>query len=103
MRFYVVLLLCSIVTFGSRMASFLIFKDGKINDTIKYLKDKLPYALMALLVVYSLKNSVLNLSMTGLWQIIAAIICVITYAYKRNVLIRMFLSTAFYMLMIRIF
>ena len=103
MRFYIVLLICSIVTFSSRFAPFLIFKDGKVNETIRYLGDKLPYALMALLVVYSLKDSLLDISISGIWQLAAALICVITYVYKRNVIISMFLSTAFYMLMIRLF
>ena len=103
MRFYIVLLICSIVTFSSRFAPFLIFKDGKVNETIRYLGDKLPYALMALLVVYSLRDSLLDISISGIWQLAAALICVITYVYKRNVLSSMFLSTAFYMLMIRLF
>ena len=34
MRFYIVLLICSIVTFSSRFAPFLIFKDGKVNEMI---------------------------------------------------------------------
>ena len=66
---YIMIGIIAIITFLTRALPFLIFKD-KSNSFIEYLGEVLPYAIMAMLVVYCLKDISLLTGNHGICEII---------------------------------
>ena len=91
----------SIVTVLLRAAPFLFFKEGK-NKYIEYLGQVLPYPIMAMLVVYCLKSIDLLGTYHGVSEIIASIVVIITYVWKRNTLLSIFIGTILYMFCVQV-
>lgn len=92
----------ALVTALLRFLPFWIF-DGKstVPAWLRYLSSVLPYAIMAMLVVYCLKD----LSFTAIAGWLPAAICVavvaVLQAWKRNTLLSIVGGTALYMLLLR--
>ena len=55
------ILLSAIVTYSLRALPFAIFRDGKMSPVLSRLAMVLPAAIMAVLVVYGLKDTLSNL------------------------------------------
>ena len=91
----------ALVTVVIRTLPFLVFKN-KINATIEYLGDVLPYAIMAMLVVYCLKNVNLLTGNHGICEIIGILSVVFLHLYKRNTLLSIFGGTIIYMLCVQV-
>ncbi len=93
----------SIVTFLLRFLPFMIFKGKQTPVVIQYLGEVLPYSIMAMLVVYCLKDIDLLHSPFGAKEIIASLITAVSYLYKRNTLLSVVGGTIIYMLLIQLF
>ena len=77
-----------IVTAALRFLPFLIFGgDRKTPAYIEYLGKVLPYAIMAMLVVFCLKNVSLVSAPYGLPELISCAMVVLLHVWKRNTLI----------------
>lgn len=90
------------VTAALRFMPFLLFRSGKTPKIITTLGDTLPYAVMGMLVVYCLKD--ISFSALSGWApaVIASVITVLSYIFKRSSLLSIILGTASYMLLINI-
>ena len=102
-RALLLVLIIALVTALLRFLPFIIFKDSnKTPKIITNLGKTLPYAVMAMLVVYCLKD--VKFSSVNLFvpQIIAVIIVSISYIWKRNTLLSIILGTVCYMLLIQL-
>ena len=89
----------AVITFGLRALPFLVFQEGKeLPDQIKRLGMVLPSSIMAVLIVYCLKDVG-----DGLWKLIAAAITAVSYRWKHNTLISILLGTVSYMLFLHFF
>lgn len=89
-------------TFLLRVLPFLVFGENrKTPELILYMGRVLPYAVMAMLVVYCLKDT--NVLLVSNWapRLIASALVAATYAWKRNSLLSIILGTACYMLLIQ--
>lgn len=78
---------------------FLVFQEGKeLPDQIKRLGMVLPSSIMAVLIVYCLKDVGDDFMADGLWKLIAAAITAVSYRWKHNTLISILLGTVSYMM-----
>ena len=77
-----------------RFLPFIAFRT-KRPAFILYLGRVLPYAVMAMLVIYCLKSS------HGLPELIACLVVVILQVWKRNTLLSITAGTALYMFLIQ--
>ena len=90
-------------TLSLRALPFLIFtKNRPMPDWLKRLGQRLPMAIMAVLVVYCLKDAVANPVKTGIPQGIGVLVVAASYKWKKNTLLSIFLGTAAVMLAMRL-
>lgn len=99
-----IIILTALITFGLRLIPFVLFGGkNKVSPTIQYLGDKLPYAVMAALVVYCLKG-VGPSDITGsIITLISVGVVVLVHLWKRNTILSIAVSTIFYMILVHIF
>lgn len=90
------------VTIALRFLPFVIFSGKRETpEVITYLGKYLPYAIMAMLVVYCLKSVNLLAAPFGLPELIGVVAVVLLHLWRRNTLISIAGGTALYMLMIQ--
>lgn len=93
----------SLVTALLRFLPFLIFGgNGKTPAFITYLGEVLPFAIMGMLVVYSLKDVSIVSGSHGLPEFIACAIVAVLHLWKKNTLISMAVGTVCYMLLVQL-
>ena len=99
-----VIAVTALVTALLRFLPFFIF-DGKrpVPKTIRYLGSVLPYSIMAMLVVYCLKDTSLASLSGWLPGAISVAAVVSLHVWKRNTLLSIIGGTACYMVLIRLF
>ena len=89
------------ITFLTRVLPFSIFKN-KSYPIIEYLGDVLPYAIMAMLVVYCLRSVELFSGNHGICEMIGVGSVILLYLIKRNTLLSIIGGTVIYMLCVQI-
>jgi branched-subunit amino acid transport protein AzlD len=86
----------------TRGFTFILFPAGKETPkVILFLGNALPCALMALLIVYCLKNTSPLVYPYGLPEVIAITIVILLHLWKKNNLLSIVGGTAFYMLLVQ--
>ncbi|MDD6505193.1 MAG: AzlD domain-containing protein [Lachnospiraceae bacterium] len=99
--FWMILVIAG-VTFLTRLLPFLIFPASKQPPKmVTYLSNVLPAAVMGMLVVYCLKDVSPLTYPHGLPELIAIILVVGSYIWKRNTLLSVLIGTIAYMLLIQ--
>lgn len=99
--FWMILVIAG-VTFLTRLLPFLIFPATKQPPKmVTYLSNVLPAAVMGMLVVYCLKGVSPLTYPHGLPELIAIILVVGSYIWKRNTLLSVLIGTIAYMLLIQ--
>ena len=97
------ILVMALVTAGLRFLPFVIFTKGrKVPDVVAYLGRVLPYAVMAMLVVYCLKGISFVQMSFGLPEIISVVLVVVLHVWKRNTLLSIVGGTVCYMLLVQL-
>lgn len=99
-----VILVVAAVTFATRLLPFLIFggkKGGNPPQWVSYLGRVLPPAVIALLVVYCLRNIDLFSGSHGLPELLCVAVCALLHLWKRNELLSIFGSTILYMILVQ--
>ena len=93
----------AIVTMLLRFLPFLIFRKGRRTPAyISYLGDVLPQAIIGMLVIYCLKDTVLTAAPFGLPELLSAAAVVLIQVWRRSSLLSILSGTAIYMLLIRL-
>lgn len=93
----------SLVTIGLRFLPFLIFGENrKTPPLVTYLGQVLPYAIMAMLVVYCLKGIHFTAAPFGLPELLSCAAVVLLHLWKRNTLLSIGMGTVCYMLLIQL-
>lgn len=98
------LLIIAVVTFVTlltRVLPFIAFSNKK-SPIIEYLGEVLPYSIMAMLVVYCLKDVNFISGFHGISEIIAVATVVVLHLYKRNTLLSIIGGTLVYMLCVQL-
>lgn len=97
----VLVLAMALTTMALRFLPFILF--GKNTPAyISYLGKVLPSAIIALLVVYCLKDVAITENPHGIPELIACLSVVVTQVLKRNAVASIILGTIIYMALIRI-
>jgi len=100
-RSVLVVIIMSLVTIALRAIPFLVFSGKRETPKlISYLGKVLPSAVMAMLVIYCLKNTSFTAVSGFLPQLIASAVVVGSYLWKKNTLISIVLGTVIYMILI---
>lgn len=90
-------------TMVTRFLPFLLFPDSKTPpEIIKFLGKVLPYAVMGLLVVFTLKDVSITTGSHGIPEAIAIIFIIILHTLKRNTLISIAGGTILYMFLVQV-
>lgn len=93
----------ALVTMALRFLPFLIFGGNRQTPAmISYLGRVLPYAIIAMLVVYCFKSVSFTSRPFGLPEILAGCIVAGLHVWKSNTLLSILTGTAAYMLLIQI-
>lgn len=91
------------VTLGLRALPFVIFRgDRKLPDRLVYLGNILPSAIMAVLIVYCLKDVAVDFETYGIPELAAAAVVIVSYKWKHNTFISILLGTVCNMVLLRI-
>lgn len=101
--YYIIgILIMAVITVLLRAIPFLVFGGKrKVPVYITNLSRRLPYAVMAMLVVYCLRN-ISFLSVNGfLPELICGVIVVLLHLWKHNVILSIVLGTVIYMLLVQ--
>lgn len=88
------------VTVVIRFAPFVVFRR-RTPAAILYLGEVLPYAIMAMLVVYCLKGVTPLSGNHGLPEFISVLAVVILHKWKHNTLLSILCGTLLYMLLVQ--
>lgn len=99
----------AVVTFATRALPFLLFdRGGTPPKVVLYLGRVLPPAVIAMLIVYCLRNLVftpsLDMAALALWapQVIAVLAVVALHLWKKNNLLSIFGGTILYMVLVQV-
>ena len=93
----------ALVTAGIRFLPFIVFTNGRKTPAfINYLADKLPYAVMAMLVVYCLKSVSFSSAGGFVPALIGSAVTVGSYILKKNTLLSIILGTVVYMVLVQL-
>ena len=95
-----VVLISGVVTVLLRFIPFIAFRKKK-PEFILYLGRVLPPAVMAMLVIYCLKEVNFLTGSHGLPEIIASLAVIFLYVWKRNTLISITTGTILYMYLLQ--
>jgi len=92
----------ALVTLALRVAPFLIFGGSRETPPfIIYLGKVLPFAIMAMLVVYCLKDVKILSFPHGLPELIAGVVTALLHIWKKNTLLSICAGTVCYMVLIQ--
>lgn len=94
------ILIMAALTAALRFLPFVMFSKGT-PKTIVYLGNLLPNAIMAMLVVYCLKNVSFTASSHGIPEAMAVFLVAVLHKWKHNMLLSILGGTAAYMLLVQ--
>ena len=98
----ILIVVMAVVTALLRFLPFLIWNGKrKTPEVIVYLGKVLPYSIMAMLVVYCLKDITFLRKPFGIPENLASVAVILVHLWKRNTLISIILGTAVYMILIQ--
>lgn len=90
-------------TFLTRAISFVVFPPHKpLPDFVRFLGQVLPIAMMGLLVVLALKDTVFLSYPYGLPEILASLLTVLVHLWRHNVILSIVLGTIGYMALVQV-
>lgn len=97
-----IIAIVAVCTFATRLFPFLVFgRKGEPSPMIRFLGKALPPAVMAILIIYCLKNVDFLLPASVLPQLISILLVILLHLWKRNNLLSIGLGTVCYMFMIQ--
>lgn len=92
----------SLMTILTRFLPFLLFRsEEKMPKALEYLGGVLPGAIMGMLVIYCFKSTVVTKWPFALPEIIATVVVVALYLWKKNTLISIGVGTILYMILVQ--
>lgn len=102
-KFYagIIVLIAGAVTILLRFLPFIAFRKNR-PDFILYLGRVLPYSVMAMLVIYCLKNINFFSSPHGIPEIISCLVVIALHVWRRNTLLSIISGTALYMFLVQV-
>lgn len=91
-----------ITTVFTRALPFILFPtDARTPEIVKYLGTALPYASIAMLVIYCFKNTDFLGHSHGLPEIIAGVFVIVIHKWRHNLLLSIGGGTILYMILVQ--
>ena len=101
---FVAIFVSAAVTFFLRALPFLVFRGGKkMPEKLAYLGKILPSAIMAVLIVYCLKDAGNDWTGIGIPKLIAVGVVAVSYIWKHSTFISILAGTVCYMTLLHFF
>lgn len=103
--FYIIiaLFIMTAVTFGLRLAPFVLFSTkGKTPELIQYLGKVMPPAMIAMLIVYSVRHINLLHFPSGIAELIALSAVVLLHLWRRQYILSIIGGTVVYMICLKL-
>lgn len=95
--------IAAIVTFGTRVLSFVLFPGGKQPPRfVVWMGRQLPRAVMAMLVIYCLKDVSFTGSPWGIPALVGVMLTAALHAWKKQMVLSICGGTLAYMLLLRL-
>ncbi len=99
-----IVLLCAGITFFLRAVPFLAFSvDRKMPASLEQLGKVLPSALMAILILYCMRDVPTGGLHNAISKLVAVFVVGVSYKSKHHTFLSIVLGTAVYMILLRIF
>lgn len=98
----VLLLVVSLITWLTRALPFAIFANRELPQTVNYLGQVLPPAIMIILVCYCLRNVSFLQSPFALPELVATLVVVILQVTRKNMYLSIIAGTLVYMVLLRL-
>ena len=100
-RTLLVIAVCTVCTFAERALPFFIFRGQEIPKIVQYLGRILPMAIMATLLIYTIKG--ITFTTTGGWlpYLIGIAVTAFLHLWKSNTLLSIAGGTICYMLLVQ--
>jgi branched-subunit amino acid transport protein AzlD len=103
-RVFIVILISAAITFLLRALPFICFRGNKkMPEKLVYLGEILPSAIMAVLIVYCLKDIGGDWTGVGIPRLISVGIVALSYKWKHNTLLSILGGTVCYMILLYVF
>lgn len=98
-----IIAVCSAVTIFTRAFPFLFLRSGTgVSKYSVFLGQALPPAVMAMLIVYCLRNTTIVASPHGLPELLAVVAVVLLHKWKHNNLLSILGGTVVYMVLLQV-
>jgi len=91
----------AMVTMGIRFLPFVVFRK-KTPKLVLYMGKVLPFAIMGMLVVYTLKNVSVVEGNHGIPELIGVLLVVFLHKWKHNTLLSIVGGTIIYMVLVQV-
>ena len=101
-EYALLLLVMGAITFATRAVPFVLFGHRRAPDMVLYLGKVMPPAVMAMLVIYCLKDINFTQYSFGAPELIACAIVVGLHLWKRQMLLSIAGGTICYMLLVQL-
>ena len=98
-RVLILILVMAAVTVAIRFLPFILFKGKETPEYIGYLGKVLPYSIIAMLVVYCVKDVSVTNKPYGVPELLGVLIVAILHIWRRNTLLSIAVGTVCYMLL----
>ncbi len=91
--------LMALVILGTRALPFLLFSRRDPPRVVRFIERFIPPMVMAVLVVYCLKDIAWTAWPSGIPELAALAVVTVLHTWKKNAMLSIFGSTAFYMIL----
>lgn len=98
---FLLVLVMSLVTYGIRAFPFIVFKN-RIPQWIIFLGQVFPYAIMAILFIYSMKDLKVTEGSQGIATLIACGVVFLLQKWQHKTLLSIIVGTIIYMLLVQL-
>lgn len=100
---FIAIFVSAVITFALRALPFVAFRGGRqMPEKLIYLGKILPSAIMAVLIVYCLKDAIQDVRGVGIAQFVSVIVVAVSYKWKHNTLVSIALGTGCNMVLLGI-
>lgn len=97
------IIISAAITFMWRALPFVLFSgERRMPAVLDRLGRMLPPAVMAILIVYCVKDIDGSFMDTGIWQLISVAVVAVSYKLKKSTFLSILLGTACYMVLLRL-
>lgn len=103
MQAFVTVLIAAVVTMATRAIPFLLFPAGKKAPAfVTWLSGQLPRAVMAMLMIYCLKDMTFSSTVGWIPALAGVVVTALLHLWKRQMMLSIAGGTALYMVLIRL-